>query len=98
MDVLAIILLVISILGWVACLLLSTAWMNKILDRKGYHYPHIVFWLIPGGMITVTVVLLVLGVVAVGGQLLAKNTTILTVLSIVSLVFYVPLLVSFGLF
>ncbi len=98
MDILAIILLVISTLGWAACFILSTVWMYKILARKGYHYPHIVFLLIPGGMIAVTVVLILLVVVLAYKQLSAIDTTKITGILLFSLVFYAPLLASAGLF
>lgn len=94
MDVFSIILLVMSIPSWAVCILLFTFRMNSVLDKKGYHYPHVVFWLIPGGMITVTTLLLVLAVMTVDGQLLLKSTTLFTHL----LVFYAPLLISVGLF
>ena len=98
MDILVIVLFVISILGWATCLILSAVWMYKILDRKGYHYPHIVFWLIPGGMITVTVVLILLVVGFAFKQLSAIDTTKITGMLLFSLVFYAPLLASVGLF
>ncbi len=95
MVVLSIILFLINILGWTACLMFFIVRMCNALSKKGYRYPHIFFTLISLGMTIVPVGLILLVGVLAYKQLLVFDTTWVIVFL---LVLYASLFVSFGLF